>query len=657
MAPDEVQLVLNNFQKIQQNAISATEETVERILQVLYELQRRAQITLAFTIKQWEKKKEDDDNTNKNEMKEGDDGFGGLLDAIFKPKAPKGPILSAKEIIAAAAQKRKKATSTAATTASTTTSATKTTATSAANTTPDAPEEDEDDDEEESDGDNDAENDAEINTEKESSTGTPTDDENNKDESGLSGDHNGFFRSLLTYIRDTGATIRNTSFKDLLEELRQSYVDLFPNRSSDLQIENQLDGSGESKKRPIYGVLLQNLATSLAVQFRRYFIDKEAGLNTSLPLSPVRLGFFTLSEHDLWFHLQRRAEIRDYFKALGEDIGPINSSLKEEKPIGWLFNRLFTTVGEGMLNPIWKDDERIQSNFARNTMTATLEKLECLRSAIADERRIEELRSSLDTNDKEEEEELKELLNKRDRIKEGSSSEFLVAIGKEGEYEIKEPKEGQPVNVLPSYVLSGNLTTNGKVLYLGAINLRIRKKQRFLTEHKRQEDGKLRRVHVLANDHRRLLPSLATVMREQPDLIPHLDKVNIDMIDLGKANMVAFSCIRSGSEFRYTMVAKTKAIYQPTFRARSESNRTGNTVQIKTRGERVGDPEFTVTVAQYEKELCSLDTNPCKRLEQERTTQFEDLKKHYNKGLRHRNSNRLLEEHTPANWTFRRNTS
>ena len=32
MAPDEVQLVLNNFQKIQQNAISATEETVERIL-------------------------------------------------------------------------------------------------------------------------------------------------------------------------------------------------------------------------------------------------------------------------------------------------------------------------------------------------------------------------------------------------------------------------------------------------------------------------------------------------------------------------------------------------------------------------------------------------------------------------------------------------
>ena len=124
-------------------------------------------------------------------------------------------------------------------------------------------------------------------------------------------------------------------------------------------------------------------------------------MNTSLPLSPVRRGFFTLSEHDLWFHLQRRAEIRDYFKALGEDIGPINSSLKEEKPIGWLFNRLFTTVGEGMLNPIWKDDEKMQSNFARNTMTATLEKLECLRSAIADERRIEELRSSLDTNDKE----------------------------------------------------------------------------------------------------------------------------------------------------------------------------------------------------------------------------------------------------------------
>ena len=120
-APEEVQLVLNSFQKIQKNAISATEETVERILQVLYELQRRAQITLAFTIKQWEKKKEDDDNTNKNEMKKGDDGFGGLLDAIFKPKAPKGPILSAKEIIAAAAQKRRKATSTAATTASTAT--------------------------------------------------------------------------------------------------------------------------------------------------------------------------------------------------------------------------------------------------------------------------------------------------------------------------------------------------------------------------------------------------------------------------------------------------------------------------------------------------------------------------------------------------------
>ena len=168
-----------------------------------------------------------------------------------------------------------------------------------------------------------------------------------------------------------------------------------------------------------------------------------------------------------------------------------------------------------MLNTIWKDDEKMQSNFAQNTMTATLEKLECLRSAIADERRIEELRSSEDNNDKEkeEEEELQELLNKGDRIKEGSSSEFLVAMGKEGEYGIKEPKEGQPVNFLPSYVLTDNLKTNGKVIYLGALNLRIRKRQRFLTEHKRQEDGKLRRVHILANDHRRFLPSLATVMR------------------------------------------------------------------------------------------------------------------------------------------------
>ena len=221
--------MLNTFQKIQQNAISATEETAERILQVLYELQRRAQITLAFTIKQWEKKKEDDDNTKKNEMKDGDDGFGGLPNATFKPKAPKVPILSAKEIIAAAAEKRKKVTSTAVTTASTTTSATETTttATSAVNTTLDAPEEEEDEDEEEG-GDSDAESDAEVNTEEKSSTSAPTGDENNKDESGLSGDHNGFFASLLNYIRDIGTTIRNKSFKDLLEELRQTYLSLSP---------------------------------------------------------------------------------------------------------------------------------------------------------------------------------------------------------------------------------------------------------------------------------------------------------------------------------------------------------------------------------------------------------------------------------------------
>jgi hypothetical protein len=106
--------------------------------------------------------------------------------------------------------------------------------------------------------------------------------------------------------------------------------------------------------------------------------------------------------------------------------------------------------------------------------------------------------------------------------------------------------------------------------------------------------------------------------------------------------MVACSSIRAGSEFRYTMIAKIKAVYQPTFKARSESNRTDNTAQIKIKGERVDDPEFTVSVAEYEKGLCSLDTNPRKRLEQERTTtQYKDLVDHFNKELCHQKQQSL----------------
>ena len=57
-----------------------------------------------------------------------------------------------------------------------------------------------------------------------------------------------------------------------------------------------------------------------------------------------------------------------FFTARPEEIRDPLDPLRDEKPIGWLFYRLFTTVGEGMLNTIWKDDEKMQSNFAQNTM-------------------------------------------------------------------------------------------------------------------------------------------------------------------------------------------------------------------------------------------------------------------------------------------------
>ncbi|KAG0217585.1 hypothetical protein BGW41_000554, partial [Actinomortierella wolfii] len=150
-------------------------------------------------------------------------------------------------------------------------------------------------------------------------------------------------------------------------------------------------------------------------------------------------------------------------------------------------------------------------------------------------------------------------------------------------------RPGQPHNLLPSFILRGMIVTDGRTLYLSAINLRKRAKERFITKVTlNTTDSRWYRQHVLAPDNRRLLPNISTAISSsatRTELFPNSTKIDIGAIDLGKEFTVAFACTRHDSpNFMYTIKAKSKALYQPMNKARKEGEmvKAQNTINVQT---------------------------------------------------------------------------
>lgn len=320
--------------------------------------------------------------------------------------------------------------------------------------------------------------------------------EEEADESGTKGDHGGFFSSLLMCLRTPTATIKyNNKHIGLIRPIRLQYTQACPLDEADFKI---LSHGLES-------TIVQTLGVLLAVQVRRYFIDTTAGLSASLPHSPVCDGFIFLSETELWPHLFRSEHIRRYIRlTTGEDPGFIDISTK---PPGWLLTHLITPVGGSMQSPVRCHTGQVYNNFARVTATATVEELNVLREAIPTQ-----------------------------AIGDESSSQFLMDRRPNEDCVVINPKPGQPANLLPSYLLRGMIVTNGRSLHLSAIDLRLRKGKRFLTELITDpDDGTVYRRHVLAPDPYRRLPSLATAIPDQAALsrfFPDISKVDVGALDL-----------------------------------------------------------------------------------------------------------------------------
>ncbi|GJJ77921.1 hypothetical protein EMPS_10280 [Entomortierella parvispora] len=164
-------------------------------------------------------------------------------------------------------------------------------------------------------------------------------------------------------------------------------------------------------------------------------------------------------------------------------------------------------------------------------------------------------------------------------------------------------------------------------------------------------------------DNRKLLPNLSTAVPSQESLtamFPDTTRVDIGAIDLGKEFMVGFACKRYDSDdFIYTISAKTRAVYQPSNRRRSEVNRLKNNTIIdipvgesaKLIPPRKFTPGMTTTgqaIAMYETRLESMDNNPKGRIQEKLTPEYHLLSSFYNKGHRHQKSEAQTKRATTA---------
>ncbi|CAO3563939.1 unnamed protein product [Mortierella alpina] len=426
----------------------------------------------------------------------------------------------------------------------------------------------------------------------------PVDPEEESDETGTQGDYGGFFASVLAYLRSPTSTIKyNNRNRGLINAIRNGYLQAAGPIEEDLLILG----------RGLESSIVKTLGVMLAVQIRRYFIDKAAGLTTSLPESPVHEGFMFLSETDLWQHLFSSRCIREYLHySTGEDPEMIDLS---EKPPGWLLTRLVTPVGDSLQSPARLPTGHVYNNFARTTTIATVDELNDLREAIRSQ-------AFADT----------------------SSSQYLMDKRPHEQCIIHDPQPGQPRNVLPSFLLRGMIVTDGRSLHLSAVNLRIRSRRRFMTELvTNPTDGHIYRHHVLAPDPYRLLPAISTAIPDENArssfFFPDISKVDIGALDLGKEYMAAFSCTRyDRPEFIYSVQAKTKAVYQPTVKAAKELEARLDKTTIRHNSEGRDQVE-AITV--YQSGLISLNTDPLQRIEQEKKDEFLQLSSFYNKHGEH----------------------
>ncbi|KAG0220863.1 hypothetical protein BGW42_008611, partial [Actinomortierella wolfii] len=176
-----------------------------------------------------------------------------------------------------------------------------------------------------------------------------------------------------------------------------------------------------------------------------------------------------------------------------------------DKDPGWLLTRLVTPIGQSMQAPANPHP------LSRTTTTATLA----------------ELRQLVTT-----------LRGRTPRTP--SSSQILMNSRPLPERVIPNQnlRPGQPHNLLPSFILRGMIVTDGRTLYLSAIDLRKRAKERFITKVTlNTTDGRWYRQHVLAPDNRRLLPNISTAISSsatRTELFPDSTKIDIGAIDLGK---------------------------------------------------------------------------------------------------------------------------
>ncbi|KAF9967519.1 hypothetical protein BGZ73_000517, partial [Actinomortierella ambigua] len=303
----------------------------------------------------------------------------------------------------------------------------------------------------------------------------------------------------------------------------------------------------------------------------------------------------------LFGHLTNSRAIAEYLHRItGNEV----DSLTNVSP-GWLLTRLVTPVGQSMHAPASRHP------LSRTTTTATVAEMRALAIAVIGGTP-------------------------------GSSSEILMNARPLAE-RVFPPNHnlepGQPHNLLPSFLLRGMIVTDGRKLYLSAIDLRKKAKQRYITKVTfNPVDNLFSRQHVLAPDNRRLLPSISTAIPSAMDLhqhFPDLNKVDVGAIDLGKAFMVGFACHRHDSPgFLYTIKAKTKAAYQPTNRARKEAEAVKVVSTVLVQEPSVDNPgtfvESRVGVQQYELSLSTLDSHPATRISEEDSASYNHLTKFYN---------------------------
>ncbi|KAF9577551.1 hypothetical protein BGW38_007160, partial [Lunasporangiospora selenospora] len=412
----------------------------------------------------------------------------------------------------------------------------------------------------------------------------------NQGEEGSDPNSASFLLTLLRclYYREDAPSTRSPH-QVLIRKILSSFYEVFtesPNRKT--------REPGKKRKGETANCLFTSVSITMSVEYQRFFHVCAGGKPSKLPLSPIADGFISMSERELFYILCENSEAMDaYLGGLIQEHFPETEKMSivptlDTLPPGWLINQVISPVGS---------TSSCRKGLAKITTVTTKDEMAAILDGMGN----------------------------------SSSSATLQDVRRESAVSTDETmkEDVQSTDNQPrfKYALYGSFQTNGVELHLRAIDLSIRRSKCFALAEERHMPCS-DQLYDPEEGHDQFLKEIRNVLdsKERVEQIfgqgpgPLGEDVDILCLDPGQACTVAAYAVRADHPgVGLSLVAKSKAIYQPTFKFRQE-------LQQRKDNE---ENEAGVSIADIESSIPSLDQDPKGRIKAE-MEHGKDLWKFYN---------------------------